>query len=337
MIYEKPDYFDSFHCIADKCPDTCCIGWEVDVDDESVEYYQTDVDGSIGEKLKSVMHIFDEEELNDHAPGEAASFPLKEDGRCPFLDDNHLCELYSALGEEGFCQTCREYPRYYGEACDYEQWDLSLSCPEVARIFLQSDKPVTYIRTEDIMETYEASEDDKKRLKEILSWRDQLLKSPDILQMIFQYNEDDDRLITRLLKLEILDDRWTETLQAIKEYLSDAAHHNSEESAEAVQERNNAVLFEKYRLRTAQYFIFRYALDVFYSSSKEDVLRLTARSMRTIELMYRAAVIKVNECDTLESHTRSDSHLGLLADVMHLYSRQVEHSEDNVEIMKQNI
>ncbi|MBE6783732.1 MAG: hypothetical protein E7536_06940 [Ruminococcaceae bacterium] len=23
-----PQYFDEFTCIADKCPDTCCIGWE---------------------------------------------------------------------------------------------------------------------------------------------------------------------------------------------------------------------------------------------------------------------------------------------------------------------
>ena len=28
----KPDYFDNFRCIADRCPDSCCKEWDVLVD-----------------------------------------------------------------------------------------------------------------------------------------------------------------------------------------------------------------------------------------------------------------------------------------------------------------
>ena len=27
-----PKYYQQFHCIADKCKHSCCIGWEIDID-----------------------------------------------------------------------------------------------------------------------------------------------------------------------------------------------------------------------------------------------------------------------------------------------------------------
>ena len=32
-----PDYYSEFSCIADKCSDNCCIGWEIDIDENSLE------------------------------------------------------------------------------------------------------------------------------------------------------------------------------------------------------------------------------------------------------------------------------------------------------------
>ena len=42
-----PSYFEKFRCIADKCPDSCCRGWDVVVDDETNEFYKT-VGGEFG-------------------------------------------------------------------------------------------------------------------------------------------------------------------------------------------------------------------------------------------------------------------------------------------------
>ena len=33
MLIRVPDYFENFHCLAGACPHSCCIGWEVVVDD----------------------------------------------------------------------------------------------------------------------------------------------------------------------------------------------------------------------------------------------------------------------------------------------------------------
>ena len=35
MKVTVPDYYKDFKCIAGVCEDTCCAGWQVDVDDAS--------------------------------------------------------------------------------------------------------------------------------------------------------------------------------------------------------------------------------------------------------------------------------------------------------------
>ena len=36
----KPNYYDKFICIGHKCPDTCCQGWSIDVDQKSHKKYE---------------------------------------------------------------------------------------------------------------------------------------------------------------------------------------------------------------------------------------------------------------------------------------------------------
>lgn len=37
MKLRKPDYYDRFRCIAGACKDSCCIGWEIDIDEKKQE------------------------------------------------------------------------------------------------------------------------------------------------------------------------------------------------------------------------------------------------------------------------------------------------------------
>ncbi len=34
-----PDYFKQFKCIGGKCEDSCCIGWDIDVDEKTFRQY----------------------------------------------------------------------------------------------------------------------------------------------------------------------------------------------------------------------------------------------------------------------------------------------------------
>ena len=90
-----PDYYSEFKCIGGSCIDTCCAGWEVDVDKKSSEYYKS-VTGPFGERIKSVLVELPVED----------QFRLKPDKRCPFLNEANLCDLctigYSKLARSIF-------------------------------------------------------------------------------------------------------------------------------------------------------------------------------------------------------------------------------------------
>lgn len=128
-----PSYYKNFTCIADRCPDTCCAGWAVVADSESLEKYSK-THSAFGDKIRSVIAL-DED-------GDTVFTPVNN--RCPFLLDSGLCEMYIELGHESLCRTCRQYPRhitYFGARCET---GISLSCPEAARLILQGDDPITF-------------------------------------------------------------------------------------------------------------------------------------------------------------------------------------------------
>lgn len=49
-----PDYYERFHCIADRCRHNCCIGWEIDVDEDALAAYRT-VGGEMGERCAGIL------------------------------------------------------------------------------------------------------------------------------------------------------------------------------------------------------------------------------------------------------------------------------------------
>ena len=40
MILKVPSYYEKFHCIADQCKDNCCYGWEIDIDEGTMDYWE---------------------------------------------------------------------------------------------------------------------------------------------------------------------------------------------------------------------------------------------------------------------------------------------------------
>lgn len=128
-----PVYYKQFSCIADRCTDTCCAGWAVVADDESLQRYKY-VKGSFGKKIRSIISV-DEDCDTVFTP---------VNNRCPFLLENGLCEMYIELGHENLCRTCRQYPRHITYFGARSETGISLSCPEAARIIMQSSEPITF-------------------------------------------------------------------------------------------------------------------------------------------------------------------------------------------------
>ena len=45
MKLYAPRYYLQFKCIADACRHSCCVGWEIDVDGETMKKYSLLKDG----------------------------------------------------------------------------------------------------------------------------------------------------------------------------------------------------------------------------------------------------------------------------------------------------
>lgn len=130
MLHIYPDFYHKFRCIASQCPDSCCAGWEVVVDDEAAAFYET-VPGPLGETLREVMTI--------DAEGDRI-FRMRE-GRCPFWNEDRLCRLELELGHEAPCATCRKFPRLTQDYGVFTEYGLTLACPEAARLILTHRGP----------------------------------------------------------------------------------------------------------------------------------------------------------------------------------------------------
>ncbi|MBP3678347.1 MAG: flagellin lysine-N-methylase [Agathobacter sp.] len=135
MIYTRPDYFNEFKCIAGNCPDTCCAGWQIVIDDESLKKYKK----IKGDYIWKVMSCVNWEE---------ECFRQDNDKRCAFLNSDNLCDLYKNVGEESLCKTCRDYPRHTEEFEGVREVTLSASCPVVARILMERMTPVHFVKEE---------------------------------------------------------------------------------------------------------------------------------------------------------------------------------------------
>ena len=122
----KSSHFDAFRCIAGACPDSCCKEWAVQVDEESAEYYRN-LPGALGDRLRQVLV----EEDGD-------TILQIEDGRCPMWRPDGLCRIQAELGEAALCKTCREFPRLTHDYGDFQERTLELSCPEAARLILNT-------------------------------------------------------------------------------------------------------------------------------------------------------------------------------------------------------
>lgn len=131
-----PKYMLSFKCIGSKCIDTCCAGWDINIDEDTYKKY-INCTGELKELVKDKF----KENKNSNDYFNKGFMILKKHNKCPFLNDNLLCDIHGSIGEDNLCITCKRFPRVYNIVDDiYEKSGLA-SCPEVCiKAFLNKDK-----------------------------------------------------------------------------------------------------------------------------------------------------------------------------------------------------
>ena len=142
MYSIKPDYYDNFFCIADKCPITCCQEWKISVDEKTQQKWSCCAPPADTSPLLPALDDYVTEK-----DGEAV-IALNEKKQCPFLNNSKLCKLVLAHGDSILSETCAQFPKQFHTFEDRTEYSLAPCCPEVVRL-LTKKEPVTFINVPD--------------------------------------------------------------------------------------------------------------------------------------------------------------------------------------------
>jgi len=195
MKLYAPTYYKDFKCIAGACRHTCCAGWQICIDDETLEKYKKEP--FINEQI-----IYD---------GGDAQFRLDRAERCAFLNENNLCELILRYGEGSLCQICRDHPRFRNFWSDGVEIGLGLVCEEAARIILSRKEKMQIEVIDGQDETADLPDDEAF----LIDYREKMLASvqdknePEPIKRLREY------LIYRHIPNALYDDRLDERVAFI--------------------------------------------------------------------------------------------------------------------------
>ncbi|MDE5973307.1 MAG: flagellin lysine-N-methylase [Eubacterium sp.] len=299
MILRTPSFYKDFKCIAGDCPDSCCQGWEVDADEQSLEYYKT-LTGDIRKRIDSVL---DKDEFGN------TIFRLADKKRCPFLNNENLCDMHIAIGGEHTPYTCRMFPRFINDFGGTREMGVSFSCPVASDMMWELTEPMSFVDEHNDLppelneidaQTYFYLTRARKKAFDIVQDRNlpinqRLINLLDfgleIQQDLEEYKEGDDPIAFSdvFRNPELINPQWLERVD--------------NGSARAV---SNEVFNEN----IASYFIFRYFLT---AVNDYDVLS-----------KIKMAVIGV----LIVTYFGEDSW------TIHLWSKETEHSQYNMDRYK---
>ena len=373
MIYVKPNYYDKFVCIADKCEDTCCAGWQIVIDDDSLERYKSETRAYV-------------ETLRSRIDWEEGVFKQDCRKRCAFLREDKLCEMYRQLGEDSLCYTCTTYPRHTEEFENIREVTLAISCPEVARIILGQQDPVTFAEEEieeeeEEMEDFDPFffsylEDARKIILSILQNRawsvdlrvalvenmakemQEIIETSDLFDLadVFEKYEDlsylenaiagirrrfetydakeqfrySKAVFGRLYELEHLRDEWSEYLeQCFQTLYADGADCYQEREVKfkeyCIKEAFDGMTMEIILEQLLVYFVFTYFCGAVYDDNVMGKIRMSVDSVTILYEMFVAKWAEQRESLSLEN----------IQKIVYCYSRELEHSDINLEIMEE--
>ena len=227
-----PNYYKKFKCIADKCKHNCCIGWEIDIDEDTMDLYNS-LDGEFAIKLR------------ENIDGDIPHFVLGDGERCPFLNKSGLCDIICELGDGAICDICYLHPRFSNFYEDFTETGLGLCCEEATRIILTENERFFISLPESVKE--EAFFKERREVFDILQNRnftifERLKKLSEKYGFEFEFSNEE--LYDFYMSLERLDESWEDELKKLK----------NADSVEIFAREDLQIFFEQ----LACYFVFRH-------------------------------------------------------------------------------
>lgn len=292
-----PNYYQGFACINQRCRHNCCIGWEIDIDEETYARYQRE-NGEFASRLQAgIFH------------GEAPCFRLGEGERCMFLNENNLCDIILHLGEDALCWICSDHPRYRNFFSDREELGLGLCCEAAAERILTQKEKTAWVCLSGDDEEPEAEEMVFFALRERVVAMMQNREIP-VTARIAQAKREFELSLPEwgyagwaevLKNLERLDDAWEKMIEELS--------LKKEIPISFCEEKE--IAYEQLLV----YFIFRHLAEGLYDGRTRERL---AFSLVSTELLMALS---------------AEKSLAELIDIARAYSAEIEYSEANLETM----
>lgn len=359
MEYTIPHYFEQFECTAAQCEDTCCAGWAIMIDEESLDRYRK-VEGTFGNRLKNSV---------DWERGCFCQYGK----RCAFLNEDNLCDMQIEAGEQMLCNTCRDYPRHMEEYEGLREGSLSLSCIEAAKLILGCEEPVRFVHFEDDVEDEEYEDfdyllftklmDARERIIEILQTREvdihtriglvldltdriqksiklrEVYKIDDILEGMqgmeafaffenrvkevqseeLEYCGAMRKMFRVFSKLEVLKEDWTEYVKKAERIL----YGNGQQAYDNMERKFAERFHEEGSIWMEQlmvYFVFTYFCGAVYDDNALGKMKTAVIATLLIRELAFARWMEEREHLTFS----------MFVDIAHSVSRELEHSDVNL-------
>lgn len=312
MLYIKdkigiyaPDYYKDFKCIAGECRHSCCIDWEICIDECTYEKYK---------KIDGIFSTVAKDEYG-------ASFVLRADGRCPHLNDDGLCNIILSHGEDYLSQICQNHPRFYNYISENRvEAGLGIVCEEACRLILENENTFSLSETDEFYgaegQNPQVSFDaimPRNRIISILQSEGSFYEKLDYLKAEFnlpQINTPHSWL-ERFLSLEILDENWEVDLKSIRD-------------RGRLKTIRPSQMYGKYYERLLCYFVYRHVSVAKSVQNFRARLAFCILSVEMIGMLFEYDVTASPKTDTKKAPP-------MLIDWARRYSAEIEYSEDNTD------
>jgi len=305
LVY--PDYYLQFQCIAGACRHSCCIGWEIDVDPDTLESYRQRK-GDLGQQLQ--------EKIDWRA--EDPHFILDEEERCPFLNAQGLCDLILAGGDSLLCQICADHPRFRNFYSDRVEIGLGLCCEAAGRLILEKKEKAKLLH-EGETEELEPEE------AQFLAWRERLIslaqdRSLTIEERLkrlaktaeMELPQSSAQWAEAYLQLEFLEHNWPERLLALKK--------TGENRKLAFDPEPGEIPLEQ----LVVYFLYRHLAGGMEDGQYRERLAFSILSVMMIRWLAAAEAEKLGSTD-----------MDTWIEIARQYSAEIEYSQENIDALLQ--
>ncbi len=363
MLYTRPDYYTKFHCTADACEDTCCAGWQIVVDKKSLKKYKT----FKGEFRKRLRRGIDWKNQVFHQKEEKRCAFLNEKNLCDLytaLGQRNLCrtcrryprhiEEFEGVREITLSLSCPEVAKILmqhtapvtfqvaetAQQETYEDFDellYSVLCDarDVILRILQ-DRTLSIEVRERLV--YGIAHDMQRRINrgEMFACREVLEKYQRKTAIRFaeetmceERADAEGRFIAAkenfrgLFKLELLRQEWDVQLLEVEQLLF--LGYTAQEYAQITAEFQSwlAKSYPVWAIQKEQllvYFVSTYFCGAVYDGQVLPKMKMALLGAEVIEEILKARWLKNGRLLDEED----------VIDVVYRYSREVEHSDENL-------